>query len=116
MSKTYERLYEARWEAQLRLPGDTPRHEAKVRLGEWEAEIETRIATLRAQRNGAGQPLTTLNAIALAGQWYKWIVGQHQDDPGPAKRWKEMSDYLVWNVIYPEAPESYHENPKADPH
>ena len=112
----YERLYEARWEAQLRLPGDTPRHEAKVRLGEWEAEIETRIATLRAQRNGAGHPLTRLNAIALAGRWYKWFVGQHEDDPGPAKRWKEMSDYLVWNVIYPEAPESYHENPKADPH
>jgi hypothetical protein len=27
-----------------------------------------------------------------------------------------MSDHLVWNVIYPEAPHSYHENPKADPH
>ncbi len=27
-----------------------------------------------------------------------------------------MSDHLVWNVIYPEAPESFHENPKADPH
>jgi hypothetical protein len=27
-----------------------------------------------------------------------------------------MSDHLVWNVIYPEAPDSYHENPKADPH
>ena len=80
------------------------------------AEIETRIATLRAQRNGEGQPLTRLNAIALAGRWYKWFVGQHEDDPGPAKRWKEMSDHLVWNVIYPEAPESYHENPKADPH
>jgi hypothetical protein len=112
----YERLYEARWEAQLRLPGDTPRHEAKVRLGEWEAEIETRIATLRAQRNGAGQPLTKLNAIALAGRSYKWFVGQHEDDPGPAKRWKEMGDYLVWNVIYPEAPESYLENPKVDRH
>ena len=27
-----------------------------------------------------------------------------------------MSDLLVWDVIYPEAPESYHDNPKADPH
>jgi hypothetical protein len=27
------------------------------RLGEWEAEIETRTATLRAKRNGEGQPL-----------------------------------------------------------
>ena len=25
-------------------------------------------------------------------------------------------DYLVWDVIYPEAPESYHDNPQADPH
>jgi hypothetical protein len=27
-----------------------------------------------------------------------------------------MGDYLVWDVIYPEAPESYHDNPTADPH
>ena len=27
-----------------------------------------------------------------------------------------MSDHLVWDVIYPEAPDSYQENPKADPH
>ena len=112
----YARLYGVKREAHLKLPADTSRHEAKVRLGEWEAEVETRIATLRAQRNGEGQPLTKLNAIALAGRWYKWFVAQYEDDPGPAKRWKEMSDHLVWNVIYPEAPESYHENPKADPH
>jgi hypothetical protein len=112
----YAQLYGVRREAQLRLAADTPRHEAKARLGEWEAEIETRIATLRAKRNGQGQPLTKLNAIALAGRWYTWFVGQHENDPGPAKRWKEMSDHLVWNVIYPEAPDSYHENPKADPH
>lgn len=79
------------------------------------AEIETRIATLRAQSNGEGQPLTKLNAIALGGRWYTWFVGQHENDPGPAKRWQEMSDHFVWNVINPEAPDSYHENPKADP-
>ncbi|MBR0698062.1 hypothetical protein [Bradyrhizobium lablabi] len=112
----YARLYGVRREAQLKLPGDTPRHEAKARLGEWEAEVETRIATLRAQRNGEGQPLTKLNAIALAGLWYACFVNQYENDPGPPKRWREMSDHLVWNVIYPEAPESYHENPKADPH
>jgi hypothetical protein len=44
-----------------------------------------------------------LNAIALAGRWYTWFVGQHESDPGPAKRWREMSDHFVWNVIYPEA-------------
>ncbi len=109
----YARLYGMRREAHLKLPADTPRHEAKARLGEWEAEVETRIATLRAQRNGQGQPLTKLNAIALAGRWYTWFVGQHESDPGPPKRWRELSDHLVWNVIHPEAPDSYHENPDS---
>jgi len=112
----YARLYGMRYEAQLKLSGDTPRAEAKVQLAEWTAEVETQIATLRAKKNGEGQPLTKLNAIALAGRWYTWFVGQHESDPGPPKRWREMSDHLVWNVIYPEAPESYHENSKADPH
>ena len=52
--KEYARLYGVGREAHLKLRADTARHEAKTRLGEWEAEIETRIATLRAQRNGEG--------------------------------------------------------------
>ena len=87
----YARLYGQRREAQLKLSADTPKHEAKARLGEWQAEIETRIATLRAKKNGEGQPLTKLNAIALAGRWYRWFVGQHESDPGPPKRWRGMS-------------------------
>src|SRR4029453_4419967 len=62
------------------------------------------------------QPLTKLNAIALAGRWYTWFVGQYEDDPGPEKRWRAMGDHLVWEVLYPEAPHEDHENPKADPH
>jgi len=112
----YARLYGHKREAPLKLPAGTPRHEAKVRLGEWEAEIETRVATLRAKRNGAGQPLTKLNAIALAGRWYNWFVKQNEADPGPAKRWEELEDHFVWNVLHPEAPDSYLENPEADPH
>ena len=70
----YARLYGVRWEAHLKLSGDTREHEAKKLLAEWTAEVETRIATLRAQKNGEGQPLTKLNAIALAGRWYTWFV------------------------------------------
>ena len=33
----YARLYGVRREAHLRLPEDTPRHEAKTRLGEWDS-------------------------------------------------------------------------------
>jgi integrase len=112
----YARLYGVRYEAQLSLPGDTPRGEARIRHAEWTAEIETRIATLRAQKNGEGQPLTRMNALALAGRWYIWFVKQHEADPGAPKYWREFSDHLVWHVISPEAPDSYHEKPEADPH
>ena len=70
----YSRLYGGHWEAQLRQPADTPKSDARTRHAEWIAEIETRIATLRAQRNGEGQPLTRQNAIALAGRWYTWFA------------------------------------------
>ncbi|MCA1535037.1 tyrosine-type recombinase/integrase [Bradyrhizobium sp. NBAIM03] len=112
----YQRLYGVKREAHLKLPADTPWHEAKTRKAEWEAEVETRIATLRAQRNGKGQPLTKLNAIALAGRWYNWFVAQYENDPGPAKVWRELSDLFVWEVIAPEAPDSYEEDPRSDPH
>ncbi|WP_445217748.1 tyrosine-type recombinase/integrase [Bradyrhizobium sp. Pa8] len=112
----YQRLYGHKREAHLKLPAGTPKHEAKARLGEWEAEVETRIATLRAQRNGEGQPLTKLNAIALAGRWYNWFVKQHEADPGQPKYWRDFGDHVVWNVIRPEAPESYEEDSRSDPH
>lgn len=112
----YLRLYGTKREAHLKLPADTPRHETKARLGEWAADVETRIATLRAHRNGEGQPLTRLNAIALAGRWYNWFVKQHADDPGPAKRWRETANYFVWDVLRNEAPDSYEEDPSSDPH
>jgi hypothetical protein len=70
----YGRLYGVRREAHLKLPAETPRHEAKARLGERKAETETRIATLRAQRKGEGRPLSRISAIALAGRWYNWFV------------------------------------------
>jgi len=111
----YARLYGVKREAHLKLPADTPRHEAKTRLGEWEAEIETRFATLRAERNGEGRPLTRLNAIALAGRWYNWFIKQHEGDPGPPKRWKDFGDHFIWNVLHSEAPDDFLANPKADP-
>jgi hypothetical protein len=79
----YERLYGVRCEAQLSTPGGTPGAIAKAQHGEWLAEIETRIVMLRAQSSGEGQPLTRLNAIALAGRWYNWFVKQHEADETP---------------------------------
>ncbi|MGN6311879.1 MAG: tyrosine-type recombinase/integrase [Xanthobacteraceae bacterium] len=112
----YKRHYGVGWEALFKAPADTPKAQAKALCAEWIAEVETRIATLRAAENGEGQPLTKLNAIALAGRWYLWFTGQHEADPGPAKHWEDLTNYFLWEVLHSHAPEEYHENPKADPH
>src|SRR5689334_19478402 len=47
----YARLYGPKYEAKLTLPAGTKPQEAKQRFGEWLAEVEGRIATIRAQRD-----------------------------------------------------------------
>ena len=110
----YAALFRVSREAHLKLPANTPKAKAKVRLAEWTAEIETRIETLRARKNGEGQPLTRINAIALAGRWYNWFIKHHEDDPGSPKRWRELSETFVWNVLRPHAPDDYEEDAKPD--
>jgi integrase len=106
----YAQSFGVRREAHLRLPRDTPHHEAKTRCAEWMAEVETRIATLRAERNGEGQPLTRLNAIALAGRWYNWFLKQHEDDPRRASHWRELGDLWVSEVLLPHRPDDHEEH------
>jgi hypothetical protein len=110
----YSRLYSVGWEALLKLPADTSKAEAKAKLGQWLAEIETRIARIRAAAKGEGQPLTNLNALALAGRWYSWFVEQHQSDPRSPKHWSDRKDHFLWQVLSPHAPEEHHEE-HSDP-
>jgi hypothetical protein len=56
------------WEELFKLPASTSPSAARVRWAEWCAEIDTRVATLRAAAKGEGQPLTLLNARALASK------------------------------------------------
>jgi integrase len=112
--QTYSQLYGLGWEVRLTLPAHLTEAEAKARLAEWLAEIETRIETLRATAKGKGQPLTQMQARALAGRWYHWFTQQHQANPGDPKHWREAHDILIWNVIRPHAPDEYEENPGAD--
>lgn len=111
----YAKLYGVKWEEKLRIPPGLSPHEAKAKCGEWVAEIETRIASLRAIAAGEGQPLTRRNAHALAGRWYGWYISRHEKDLRTPKHWRSMSDHLVWDVLYPHAPDEYHEDTKADP-
>src|SRR5262249_22990033 len=53
-----------RWEAKMTFAATLPWTEA-ARYGKWLAEIETRIDTIRARRNGSGQALSQRQIRAL---------------------------------------------------
>jgi hypothetical protein len=91
----YQRLYGQGWEAKLTLPAGMKAHEAKVRISEWTAEVESRIAAIRAAQRGEGRSLTQRQAFALAGEWYIWFVARHEESPGTAERWHVMWDVLI---------------------
>jgi hypothetical protein len=67
---------------------DCPRQRAQVLFSEWQADIKSRIATLRAQQRGEGYDLTQREARALAGEWYRWYVGQREENPGRPRGWE----------------------------
>jgi integrase len=111
----YAARYGMAWEEKFYLEPTVPQHEAKARFGEWLADIETRIARLRAARKQAPQPLTRQNAYALAGRWYSWFIARHEKDIRTPGHWKSLGDTLVWDVIRPHAPEEYESHPEDDP-
>ena len=104
------------WEELFKLPASTSPSAARVQWAEWCAEIDTRVATLRAAAKGEGRPLTRVNALALAGKWYSWFLAQHENDTRLASHWAEQRDYFVWDVIGREAPDEYKADTDADPH
>ena len=110
----YARLYGVGWEDILKLPAETSKAQAKSQLGQRVAEVETRIERILASARGEGQPLTKLNALALAGRWYSWFVERHQCDLRSPAHWSTLKDHFIWQVLSPHAPEEHHE-PHADP-
>jgi integrase len=94
----YQALYGVRWEELFRAPAGCPLHRAKVLRSEWEAEIDSRIAALRAKQRGEGHDLSHREAHALAGEWYRWFVGQHEEDPGKSSRWDGLREAL-WHLL-----------------
>jgi hypothetical protein len=103
------------WEELFKLPGSTSPAMAKVAWAEWCAEIDTRVAALRAAARGEGQPLTHIQALALAGRWWSWFLKQHENDPRLPSYWVGLQSYFIWDVIGHEAPNSYKEDTDADP-
>jgi integrase len=90
----YQRLYGQGWEARFSAEAGMSPSAAKASLGEWLAEIESRIGSIRSTRTGEGQSLTRMQTLGLAGEWYGWFVARHEDAPGDVERWEDLLNDL----------------------
>jgi len=90
----YARLYGPRWEAKFSLQASTKPREAKTKEIEWLATVETQIQAIRERHAGRTRSLNEREALALVGEWYQWLTGQHEDNPGLPKRWSSLRDAL----------------------
>jgi integrase len=113
----YQALYGVRSEELFHAPADCPASRAKVLHSEWEARIKTQIEALRAKQRGEGHDLTQRQARALAGDWYRWFVGQHEENPGKYSHWdalrETLSDLLIDVASDPETGEIDMEAPEV---
>jgi hypothetical protein len=94
----YQRLYGPGCEAIFWAPAGITPQQAKARYAEWQALVERRITALREAGAGRGQDLTQREAGALAGEWYRWFVGLHEENPGARSHWAELQD-VWWNSL-----------------
>ena len=108
VQEEYGRLYGKRHEAKFFAPADTKTADAKRRFGEWLAEHEARVASIRAERNGEGRTLSQRSAAVLAAEWYRWFVARHQDNPGSPMGWEVGIDDV--GAVVTEAIEDAHRN------
>jgi hypothetical protein len=87
----YGRLYGASYEAKFTAPADTKRRDAERQFHEWQAEVDTRVAAIRARRTGEGIPLSRQQARALAGEWYDWFLARHSSGNGD---WEQVLNHV----------------------
>jgi hypothetical protein len=100
----YQRLYGPGVEAIFWSPAGTAAQQAKAGYAEWQALIERRITALR-EAGAGGQDLTQRQAGALAGQWYRWFVSLHEENPGACRHWAEVHE-VWWNSLIDTAGDS----------
>jgi len=56
--------------------------------GQRRLKVKGRIAALRAKQRGGGHDLTQREARALAGDWYREFISQHEENPGRPRDWQ----------------------------
>jgi hypothetical protein len=84
----YQALYTKHVEEVFHAPANCPSQGAQVLFSEWQADIKNRIATLLAKQRGEGHDLTQREARGLAGEWYRWFIGQYEENPGRPGDWE----------------------------
>jgi integrase len=96
--EAYAAAYGVRREALFRQPAGTPDPQVKKAFAEWLAEVEGRIAALRAAARGQPVSMTTREVHALAERWYLWFIARHENDPGSVELWESLSEQMqdVW--------------------
>ena len=109
----YGRLYGARVEAKFSAPSSVGPEVAKQKFREWETEVASRIASIRAVQRGTGIDLTRKDALGLAGEWYEWFVAHHEDDPGDPEHWS-LGFSLLMDDLLEDAPDEVKEQPISD--
>ncbi|WP_338610455.1 tyrosine-type recombinase/integrase [Pelagibacterium nitratireducens] len=75
----YQRAYGVRQEERFRRPAATPAGEAKMAFADWVAELEGRIAALRASDSGDAPALPLRQLRAILGEWYDWFINQQEE-------------------------------------
>ena len=101
--------------------------DARREAHEWSAEIETRIANIRAATTGNGRSLSHMEALALAGEWYRWFVARYENEPGDPQRWEaawvnllddleELAPKAVWESVHDGALWAWIQSEEAQPH
>jgi hypothetical protein len=109
----YQALYGPAWEVKLTIPATTTPERAKALHIAWLAEVEGRIATLRASKGCNGQDLSQLEADALAGDWYRAFTAQRRDNPGNPRDWRELREILLDMAGDPETGEVDFDQPEV---
>ncbi len=84
---------------------------AKVRHALVEALVQKRW---EAVRQGPAE-LTHKQALALAGEWYRALVGQHEDEPGSEVGWDATRDVLIEGLEHLDPESDGSESPAYDP-
>jgi hypothetical protein len=91
----YLRLHGKRREERWRAEPRTSEGQRKRSYSEFVAEISGRIEAIRAAKRGDGIDLSHKEAVALAGEWYRWFIAKHEANPGDPKSWDFGFDVLL---------------------